>query len=42
MSETSMMDRARTAEQSRLQQSRDAGTLWKLWGPYSASASGEP
>jgi hypothetical protein len=34
MSETSIMDRAATAEQSRLQQSRDAGTLWKLWGPY--------
>ena len=34
MSETPIMDRAGTAEQSRLQQSRDAGTPWKLWGPY--------
>src|SRR5580700_9130085 len=34
MSETSIMDCAGTAERSRLQQSRDAGTLWKLWGPY--------
>ena len=34
MSETSIMDRAGTAEQSRLQQSRDAGTLWRKWGPY--------
>jgi hypothetical protein len=34
MSETPIMDCAGTAERSRLQQSRDAGTLWKLWGPY--------
>src|SRR5271166_2145549 len=34
MSETPIIDRAGTAEQSRLQQSRDAGTPWKLWGPY--------
>ena len=34
MSETPIIDRARTAEQLRLQQSRDAGTPWKLWGPY--------
>jgi hypothetical protein len=34
MSETPIIDRAATAEQSRLQQSRDAGTPWKLWGPY--------
>ena len=34
MSETPIMDRAGTAEQSRLQQSRDTGNLWKLWGPY--------
>jgi len=33
MSETPIIDRAGT-EQSRLQQSRDAGTPWKLWGPY--------
>ncbi len=34
MSETPIMDRAGTAEQSRLQQSRETGNLWKLWGPY--------
>ena len=34
MSGTPIMDRAGTAEQSRLQQSRDVGNLWKLWGPY--------
>ena len=34
MSGTPIMDRAGTAEQSRLQQSRDTGNLWKLWGPY--------
>ena len=34
MSETPIIDRAGTAEQSRLQQSRETGTLWKLWGPY--------
>ena len=34
MSETPTMDRAATAEQSRLQRSRDAGAPWKLWGPY--------
>ena len=34
MSEMPIIDRAGTAEQSRLQQSRDAGTPWKLWGPY--------
>ena len=34
MSETPIIDRAATAEQSGLQQSRDAGTPWKLWGPY--------
>src|SRR5271157_3282200 len=34
MSETPIIDRATTAEQSRLQQGRDAGTPWKLWGPY--------
>jgi hypothetical protein len=34
MSETPIMDRAGTAEQSRLRQSRDIGTPWKLWGPY--------
>ena len=34
MSETSIMDHTGTAEQSRLQQSRDVGNPWKLWGPY--------
>src|SRR5271167_3599972 len=34
MSGTPIIDRAGTAEQLRLQQSRDAGTPWKLWGPY--------
>ena len=34
MSGTPMMDRAGTAEQSRLQRSRDTGNPWKLWGPY--------
>ena len=34
MCETPIIDRAGTAEQSRLQQSRDAGVPWKLWGPY--------
>ncbi len=34
MSETPTIDRAGTAEQSRLQESREAGTPWKLWGPY--------
>ena len=34
MSETPTIDRAGTAEQSRLQQSRDAATPWKMWGPY--------
>jgi hypothetical protein len=33
MSETPIMGRA-GAEHSRLQQSRDTGSLWKLWGPY--------
>ena len=34
MSGTPIVDRAGRAEQSRLQQSRDTGNLWKLWGPY--------
>src|SRR5271165_5483029 len=34
MSETPIIDHATTAEQLRLQQSRDAGGPWKLWGPY--------
>ena len=34
MSEMPIIDRAGTAEQSRLQQSRETGTPWKLWGPY--------
>ena len=34
MSELPIRDRAGTAEQSRLQQNRDAGTPWKQWGPY--------
>ncbi len=34
MSETPIIDHAGTAEQLRLQQSRDPGTPWKLWGPY--------
>ena len=34
MSGTPIIDRAGTAEQLRLQQSRDPGTPWKLWGPY--------
>src|SRR5208283_4746719 len=34
MSDRPIVDRAATAEQSRLQQGRDAGTPWKLWGPY--------
>ena len=34
MSGTPLMDRAGTAEKSRLQESRDIGNLWKLWGPY--------
>ena len=34
MSGTPIMDRAGTAEQSRLQERRESGDPWKLWGPY--------
>ena len=34
MSGTPTINRAVTAEQLRLLQSRDPGTPWKLWGPY--------
>ena len=34
MSKTPTINRGATAEQSRLQESRAAGTPWRLWGPY--------
>ncbi len=34
MSDMPIIDRTGSAEQLRLQQGRDAGTPWKLWGPY--------